>query len=398
MIPGGEHEAMGSRARIWRVLALGFLALLATARHSSAEQGASRSEASLEELFRQAQAASHENNYAGAEKLYRQILSADPGVLAARVNLGLALYWQHKSRDALAELEKALRVSPKEFSALLFCGLTYLDLGEYDRAEKMLRSAARVKDMDPLLFWGLGSLAMMHGDSNAALAFLERSVALDPNNARAVWLLGQAYARLAYRKETAKVPADYTSLVEQTLQWVEQTQPNSALSHVFRGDVLAARNLPTEALAEYQKALKIDPNWPDIHLLIGSLLGLEGRWDEAVAELEKELEDFPQDPRALLEIGTVYCHAGNYGAALPYLQQAVARDAENYETHYRLGEAYVNLRKYAWALPQLQQATRLNPEKSEPYYLLHRAYRALNETKKAAWALKQFNLRKEANQ
>jgi len=76
-----------------------------------------------------------------------------------------------------------------------------------------------------------------------------------------VWLLGQAYARLDYRKEEKpKVPRDYVSLVDKTPKWIEERQPNSALLHVFRGDVLAARNLPAEALAEYQEALKDDPH------------------------------------------------------------------------------------------------------------------------------------------
>jgi len=204
---------------------------------------------SLEELFRQAQAASSAKDYGRAEKLYRQILRADPTILAARVNLGLACYWQHKDRDAVIEFRKALRASPREFSALLFSGLAYLDLGEYDRAQIQLQAAVRVQDLDPLLFWALGSLAMIHGDANAAIPFLERSLALDPNNVRTVWLLGQAYAHFAYRKdETPLVPADYAALVEQALQWVGQRQPDSALLHVFRGDVFVERKFTSEAL------------------------------------------------------------------------------------------------------------------------------------------------------
>ena len=178
---------------------------------------------SPEELFRLAQAASGESNYAQAEKLYRQILAADPGILAARVNLGLACYWQHKNRDALSELQKALRVSPREFSALLFSGLAYIDLGEYDHAQKVLQEAAKIKDTDPLLFWALGSLAMIHNDANAAVPSLERCATLDPNNVHCVWLLGQAYALLAYRKEQKPaVPADYAARVDETLRSEER--------------------------------------------------------------------------------------------------------------------------------------------------------------------------------
>ncbi len=397
MIRLGEQGVSRFGRAIWEIVALAWLGVFAAAPNCPCVGSAHRSGVSLEELFLQAQAASSRSDYAQAEKLYRQILSVDPGMVPARVNLGLACYWQDKKREAVSEFEKALRVTPKEYSALLFSGLAYLDLGEYDRAHRALKEAARAKDMDPLLFWALGSLAMIHGETNSAVVFLERAVALDPRNARAIWLLGQAYARFAYRKEIAKVPADYSSLVEKSLRAVEELQPGSALLHVFKGDVLAARKLGSEALTEYRKALAIDPHWRDIHLLIGSLLGQLGRRDEALAELKQQLQDFPQDPRALLEVGVVQCRAGNCAAAVPYLQRALARDEENYEAHFRLGEAYVNLSKYALALPQLERAARLNPEKAEAYYLLSRAYRALSQNEKAAWALAQFNQRKATN-
>ena len=156
--------------------------------------------ASPEELFHQAQAASRENDYARAEKLYREVLAADPDILAARVNLGLACYWQHKSRVALTEFHKALQVSPREFSALLFSGLAYIDLTDYDQAHKALEEARQVNAKDPLLSWALGSLAMMHNDARAAVAPLESCVSLAPENVRCIWLLGSAYAILAYRE------------------------------------------------------------------------------------------------------------------------------------------------------------------------------------------------------
>jgi tetratricopeptide (TPR) repeat protein len=344
-----------------------------------------------EELFRRAQAASREKDYPLAEKLYRRVLAVDPQILAARVNLGLAHYWQHKSREAVSELQKALQVSPREFSALLFSGLAYIDLGEYDRAQAALQQARQVKDTDPLLFWALGSLAMMHNDANTAVPLLERCATLDPNNVRCVWLLGQAYAFLAYRKEQKPtIPADYAARVDETLRWVEERQPNSALLHVFKGDVLAARKLTAEALAEYQKALEIDPRWPDIHLLLGSLLGLLGRWEEALAELKLQLRDYPDDTRAMVEMGSIRCRSGNYDEAVPVLKQALARDGNNYEANHRLGQCYLALGKCALAVPFLHRATQVKPEKTEPYYLLYRAYWMLKQPDKAAAALEEF--------
>ena len=353
--------------------------------------GANGQGISPEELFHQAQAASRQNDHARAEKLYRQILATDPEILPARVNLGLACYWQHKSREAVIELQKALHVSPREFSALLFAGLAYIDLTEYDRARAMLEQARQVNDKDPLLFWALGSLAMIHNDANAAAPLLERCTQLNPDNVRCVWLLGVADAILAYSGEQKPmVPGDYAARADSAVRWMEQRQPNTALLHVFKGDVFAARKATGEALAEYQRALAMDPRWPDIHLLIGSLLGLEGRWDMAQAELKRQLQDHPGDTRAMIEMGSVHCRSGNYAEAVPLLKQALDLDSNSYEGNYRLGQAYLALGKYALAIPFLEHATQVAPEKSNPYYLLFRAYRTLKQPEKAAVALEQF--------
>jgi predicted Zn-dependent protease len=290
-----------------------------------------------------------------------------------------------------------LQASPKEFSALLFSGLAYIDLTEYDHAQQTLEQARQVNGNDPLLYWAIGSLAMMHNDASAAVQPLERCVALAPGNVRCRWLLGTAYSILAYReRQEPAIRADYVARIESTLHWMEQHEPDTALLHVFKGDVLAARKATDEALVEYKSALAIDPQWPDIHLLIGSLLGLEGRWDEARAELKQQLEDHPGDTRAMVEMGSVYCRAAKYADAVPYLKQALIADRNNYEANYRLGQAYLTMGKRQQAVLYLERAAQAQPEKSNPYYLLNRAYRALQQPEKAAKALEQFKRLKAA--
>ncbi len=389
---GEDVAPANSKSRVCR--AIGRTALLVAFAFARVVDGQG---VAAEELFRQAQAASRQNDHARAERLYRQVLALDPEILSARVNLGLACYWQHKSREAVGELQKALQSSPKEFSALLFSGLAYIDLTEYDRAHKMLEQARQVNGNDPLLYWALGSLAMMHNDANAAVEPLERCVSLAPGNVRCVWLLGTAYSILAYREnQKPAVRADYQARVESTLRWMEEHEPGSALLHVFKGDVLAARKATDEALAEYKSALAIDPQWPDIHLLIGSLLGLEGRWDEARAELRQQLALHPSDTRALVELGSVYCRAAKYADAVPFLKQALIADHDNYEANYRLGQAYLILGRSDQAIVYLERAAQAQPEKSNPYYLLSRAYRTLQQPEKAARALEQFKRLKAA--
>jgi tetratricopeptide (TPR) repeat protein len=351
-----------------------------------------QTESDLQSLFEQAQQAAHQGNYDRAEQLYRQIVSQDANLLAARVNLGLAYYWQGKKDQALGTFAVALRQQPQEYTALLFSGLIDLEKGLYDQAAERLDSAHKIKQDDPLLLWAMGSLAMIHGNAKIAVPYLQRSFQLNPQNPRVVWLLGVAYAQLAYRqKESSSISAHYQQLANEHLKWMKQHQPNSPLLHVFRGDVYSARKATLPALQEYRIALKMDPDWPDLHLLIGSLEEVLNRWGDAQQELQMQLKQNPGDTRALVELGVVLTRTGCNQEAVKVLDRAIQRDRQNYKAEFRLGQAYLNLDENTLAVQHLQRATELEPHEGQPYYLLFKAYRALKEKDKAAQALKLFN-------
>lgn len=355
-------------------------------------------ETHLKLLFEQAQDASHHGDYRQAEQLYQEILSEEPGILSARVNLGLAYYWQDQKKQALKEFSKALQQDPREYTSLLFSGVIYQELGLYDLAEKRFESAYAIKSDDPLLLWGIGSLKMVHGDAKGAVPYLQRSFELDPKNPRVVWLLGGAYAQLAYReKGSSSLSTQYQQKTNRTLEWMAKNYPGTPLLHVFRGDVYAARKVTELALKEYEVALNMDPHWPDLHLLIGSIEEVRGQWNNAIQELSLQLKQNPGDTRALLELGIVYARTGRNEEAIHVLELAIQRDKQNHEAEFRLGQAYFNLRNYSLAAQHLERAIRLDPEESQPYYLLFRAYRGLNEPAKSAQALKQFQALKASS-
>src|SRR5436190_24305287 len=53
-----------------------------------------------------------------------------------------------------------------------------------------------------------------------------------------------------------------------------------------------------EAIAQYEKALELEPNQPGIHRDLGILLARLGRYDEAKAHLRATLQIVPNEPAA----------------------------------------------------------------------------------------------------
>ena len=58
----------------------------------------------------------------------------------------------------------------------------------------------------------------------------------------------------------------------------------------------------TEALTEFETALKLDPNLPEVYYGLGVIYKLQGEREKAIEAFERFLELGPgQDPRAQIE-------------------------------------------------------------------------------------------------
>lgn len=53
-----------------------------------------------------------------------------------------------------------------------------------------------------------------------------------------------------------------------------------------------------EAIAQFEKALELEPNQPGIHRNLGIFLARLGRYDEAKAHLRATLQIVPNEPAA----------------------------------------------------------------------------------------------------
>ena len=70
-------------------------------------------QASVEELFKQGNAAQEAGKYSQAEAIWRKVLELNPKYALAYNNLGIALRQQGKVEQAIAKYEKAIQLNPK---------------------------------------------------------------------------------------------------------------------------------------------------------------------------------------------------------------------------------------------------------------------------------------------
>jgi tetratricopeptide (TPR) repeat protein len=128
-------------------------------------------------------------------------LRLDARILMAHFLLGEIDLYQSKPQAAVAEFQKELAVNPTLWLVHWRLGDAYARLGNYDEAEKHLKEAIWLNDGSSAALVLLGEIALKKHDPALATGFLERGLALDPQNADAREQLSNAYKALGREVE-----------------------------------------------------------------------------------------------------------------------------------------------------------------------------------------------------
>ena len=162
------------------------------------------------------------------------------------------------------------------------------------------------------------------------------------------------------------------------LQKVIAEQPDSAYAHFQLAYVYTALKKTSEARAEYERTIALDPKMSEAYLDLGILL-LDKDPAASVAPLTKAAEFLPAQSRPHFLLGVALERSGNPSAAATAFENAVALDPMDLDTLLHLGETYLALNRPAHAEQKFRGAIERQPQ--EPRALLGLA-RSLDRQKK----------------
>jgi protein O-mannosyl-transferase len=106
-------------------------------------------------------------------------------------------------------------------------------------------------------------------------------------------------------------------------QQIARVAPRMPESHNGLGTVLDARGEPDAALAEYRRAIALDPGYMYAHLNLGNSLLERGDLMEAIGHLRAACAGLPGDPQAARAYGFALMQAGLLAESEAELQRAV---------------------------------------------------------------------------
>ncbi len=147
------------------------------------------------------------------------------------------------------------------------------------------------------------------------------------------------------------------------LQKVIAEQPDSAYAHFQLAYVYTALKKTSEARAEYERTIAIDPKMSEAHLDLGLLL-LDKDPAASVAPLTKAAELLPAQSRPHFLLGVALERSGNASAAATAFENAVALDPLDLDALLHLGETYLVLNRLAHAEQKFRNAIERQPKES----------------------------------
>jgi len=125
-----------------------------------------------------------------------------------------------------------------------------------------------------------------------------------------------------------------------------------------------------EAIAEYQAALAIKPDFAEAHNGLGMMLNRKGKRDEAVAEYELALKYQPNFPEAHNNLGAILDIEGKHKEAEEHYRQAMGNIAGTgglAGAHKNLGMLLAKEGKRDEAIKEYEQALAIDPEYAEAH-------------------------------
>jgi tetratricopeptide (TPR) repeat protein len=200
-------------------------------------------------------------------------LRLDPGLDAARMNLGIALARAGRPGEAAPQFEAVLRAHPGEAAAQNDLGNVLSVLGRGPEAIQHYREALRLNPGSAEVHFNLGRSLRDVGDGGEAIAEFREALRLDAGHAEVWDGLGTALFRHGSYAEAAGAYAEAARL-----------QPRSAVLLNNLGIALTRARRLGDAVSSLREAVRLDPALPDAHYNLGVALRALGEGDEAASE------------------------------------------------------------------------------------------------------------------
>ena len=266
--------------------------------------------------------------------------------LAEQLARAQALHRQGHAAAAREIYEHVLRADPDHYDALNELGMLAGQANQSEEALQYFERAIAIRPQDPAAHVNLGNALRQLRQPEAALARFETALSLNPTNAIVYYSRAEAHRDLG-RNEAALSDYDRAvaidsgfvqALYRRALHLLEMGRMSAALlaydetlrvapgladAHAYRGLVLFHLRRFGDAVASYDRAIAIRSDQAGTHLFRGNALKELNRLEEAVQSYDRAIAAYPDYAEAYINRGIALAALGRVAEALTSYERAI---------------------------------------------------------------------------
>lgn len=213
------------------------------------------------------------------------------------------------------------------------------DEGKYVESEPILKEIINTYPQYADVHNKLGIIAHIKGNLEQAAQYFKKALEINPNYTEASLNLTITYNELGQFKEAQEVFSLAAQIAHPTPTAMDPFIAGKlANEHYKLGNIYLDLGLNDEAIDEYQKAVKLYKNLPDVHTKLGVALRNKGLIEDAIAYFTMAKEINPKYGPAWIQLGLSYYMKGLLGLAFEEWSKALQQNPDLKEA-----EAYLRL-------------------------------------------------------
>ena len=260
-----------------------------------------------------------------AERIFRQILSSNPGHPDAHYNLGLLLLEEGKTDEARRHFDNAVKADAKYAPARARLAHMQWQKGEKTNALETLESIIVTNRYQPEARNILAQIALEEARWSDAITHARNVLLGNPDHANAYINLCLAYVKRGL--------FDQAWLIARSA--LDRGVAPAALYNML-GLIYLEKDDSRRASENFIRAIKTDPNQMEAQLNLGAMELAYGDFASALARFETVLEKRPADPMLHLSRGVALRGMKRYKESAAAYEKALGLDGNLVEARYNL--------------------------------------------------------------
>jgi tetratricopeptide (TPR) repeat protein len=297
----------------------------------------------------------------------KKVVGLDPNNVEAVANLGVLLFFRGDYADAVPQFQAAINIQPNLWKVRSLLGLAEEHTADIADARKDLEASfPMIEERKLKIEVGLDLIGLYTGSGE-----LDRA------------------ANLASQLETAYPDAPevlyaayrtYSDLSGESMLSLSLVAPDSAQMHQLLAHEETREGNMNGAIAQYRKAIALDPHLPGAHYELAELLHtsqVPAVKKEAEQEYRAAIQENPQDEKAICALAEIAETQGDTQQAHDDYSKAVALQPGDANAKLGLAKVLIEMNQQDKALPLLEASAQLEPTNATVHYRLATLYRKM---------------------